>query len=235
MGEKNTATPIIQLIGPQGSGKTTLCRLFLDAFAGKSVLAIDASTDHYLALSYGIPAPVTIADLIAQINTHTFSRESIDWALQDLPVAIPSESEAELLAWGEIPKTLTPVQHELLAYGLPRLFGNYDIVIWDGPMGNAKQLFQSADIKPLLVITPADEVFCQQVKADNVMVLLSKAQAIDILPPTAAYQIQKGNWKFLGKLPPLSPPEKRIRELPQYFQECFHRLDLPFELRPHTA
>jgi hypothetical protein len=227
-----SSTPIIHVVGPPGSGKTTLCRMFLDAFAGKSVLTVDASKDLFLTLSYGIQSPMTVGGLVSQLNTLPLNREAMDWALQDLPVGIPTESEAEILAWGDVPRELTPVARELLEYGLPRLFKNYDIVLWEGPLNPAKSLLGNAEIKPLIVITPSDEAFCQEAGEENAMVLLSKAQAIDILPPTAAFHIQKGNWKFIGKLPPLSPPEKRIKELPQYFQECFHKLDLPFELRP---
>lgn len=227
-------TPVIQLIGPPGSGKTTLCRLFLDAFKDKSVLAVDASEDGYLTLSYGVPSSVTMGVLLQQIEISPLSHEAMDWALQDLPVAVPTESEAEILQWGVHAdgKILSDTQKELLVYGLPRLFDTYDLVIWDGPLGVAESALKNTELKPLIVITPENEAYCQTVNQSNAMVLLSKAQAVDILPPTAASQVQRGNWRFLGKLPPVSPPEKRIKELPQYVQDCFHRLDLPFELRP---
>lgn len=224
-------TPIIHLVGPLHSGKTTLCRLFLDMFTEKSVLAVDASEDNYLTLSYGLYAPVTVGRLLQQIGTGAITREAIDWTLQDLPIEIPTESEAEILVWGQLPRPLSQSQQEFLAYGLPRLFQAYDIVLWDGPLEMVETLMTSIETKHLIVITPADEAYCQTVPWEQAMILLSKADASDGLPPTAAQQVQRGNWTFLGKLPPLSPPEKRIKELPQYFQDCFHKLDLPFTLR----
>jgi hypothetical protein len=233
MSESKSFPPIIHIIGPQGSGKTTLCRQFLDSFPDKSVLAVDASDDDYLALSYGIHSPVTVQHLLQQVAASPMTREAMDWTLQDLPEAVPSESESEILTWGHLNTPLSELQRELLTYGLPRLFKTYDVILWDGPMGVAGPILSFADIKELIVITPDDEEYCQTLHVEDAMVVLSKAQAIDILPPTAAYQIQRGNWKFIGKLPPLNPPEKRIKELPQYFQDCFHKLDLPFELRSH--
>lgn len=236
MGETKKYTPIIHIIGPAGSGKTTLCRLFLDAFYDKSILVIDATEDGFLSLSYGISSPMTVSMLLQQAEASpSWNRESTDWALQDLPVAISTQAgsaEAEILSWGAMAMELTATQKNLLAYGLPRLFATYDLVIWDGPLGNVADILTPQDIQTLIVITPHDEMYCQQVEAESAMVLLSKAQAIDMLPPSAAYQIQKGNWKFLGKLPPLNSPERRVKELPQYFQDCFQKLDLPFELRP---
>ncbi len=228
---ERSATPIIHLTGPKGSGKTTLCRLFLDAFPDKSVLAVDASEDQFLTLSYGITSPITVGQLIEQIHSHPISREAMDWALQDLPIPIPSEADAEILVWDNIVREVPLEQMNLLQYALPRLLKTYDLVIWEGPLGTASAILNPADIQSLVVITPQDESFCQQLPDTPAMVLLSKAEAVDILPPTAAYQIQRGNWKFLGKLPSLSPPEKRIKELPQNFQDCFNKLDLPFELR----
>ncbi len=224
-------TTLLHLVGPVGSGKSTLCRLFLDSFSDKSVLVVDASSDQLLLLSYGLQASVTVATLMQQMSMGPMTREAVDWALQDLPVSIAAEADAELLAWGDVPVSLSDVQLELMNYALPRLFREYDVVIWDGPLGLVEQIYPKSEISTLLVITPKDEAFCQEVRETNAMVLLSKAEASDILPPTAVMNIQSGNWKFLGKLPPLSPPERRIRELPQYFQDCLHKLDLPFELR----
>ncbi len=225
------STPIIHLVGPEGGGKTTLCRLFLDAFTDKSVLAIDAAPDGFLTLSYGIQSPVGLGTLLSQMETVPLNRESVDWALQDIPISVPTESDTEILPLGNLPKTLSPSQQDLLAYGLPRLFRTYDVVIWDGPFGVLAPMLDRADIRPLLVITPKDEQYCQESGFERAMILLSKAETSDELPPTAVQQIQRGNWKLLGKLPPLSPPEKRVKELPQYFQDCYNKLDLPFELR----
>lgn len=199
------------------------------------MLAVDASEDASLALSCGNRLLATVKTLVEQANSLPLSREAIDWALHDLLSTAPVEradGEADLLVWGQLSQELTPAERDVLEYGLPRLIRTYDVVLWDGPLGVAETILERADIRHLIVITPEDESYCQQqVEIDGAMVLLSKAQAVDVLPPTAASQIQKGKWRFLGKLPPLSPPEKRIKELPQYFQDCFHKLDLPFELR----
>ncbi len=237
MSERQKQTPILQLMGPPGGGKTTLARLFLDAFQERSVLAVDASEDSFLSLSYGVVPTATMTTVLEQIDQGRLNRETLDWALQDLPVAVPSESESDILVWPQPANRLSTEQEALLSYGLPRLFRTYDVIIWEGTMPSMVQSwFNSEDIRPLLVITPQDEAFCQSIQVDHAvdhaMVLLSKAQAIDILPATAAFEIQRGNWRFLGKLPPLASPEKRVRELPQYFQECFQKLDLPFGLRP---
>jgi uridine kinase len=225
-------TPIIHLMGPEGSGKTTLCRLLLEAFTDKTVLAVDTSPDDFLSLSCGIHSPMTVATLLQQIHSTPMTHEALDWALQDLPITVASESDAEILPWGAMPESLSDVQQDLLSYGLPRLFQTYDIVIWEGNFGIIEPLLKGSSVQPLIVITPEDENYCQSLSIESGMVLLSKAQAIDLLPATAAFQVYKGNWKFVGKLPPLSPSEKRIKELPHYFQDCFHKLDLPFELGP---
>lgn len=226
---KGRTTPIIHLLGPTGSGKTTLCRLFLDAFEGKSVLAIDASDDLWLTLSYGVSSPATLGQVLSKFDEKPLGHEAIDWALQDLPVHVASESEADILPLGQLPDTYSPAQIDFLHYGLPRLFAQYDVVVWDGPIGFSESVFKLSQVNHLVVVRPEDEDYCRKVIWPHIWLLLSKAQPSDGVPGFARDKIQQGDWRFLGKLPPVSP-EKRVTELPDYFQECFHKLDLPFEI-----
>lgn len=223
---------LIHLEGPPGSGKTTLCRLLLNALSERAVLAVDASSDGYLALSYGLQSPFTLEQLLARLENSPTSRESMDWVLQDLPIAVAAESDADILQLGRQPQALSPLVSDLLAYGLPRLISNYEIVIWDGPLGIYAPFLKGIDIRSLVVITPQDDAACREMPPHNAMLLLSKAQPSDALPPEASRRIQAGEWKFVGKLPPLTSAEQRARELPRYFQDCYHKLDLPFTLRP---
>lgn len=234
MAEKSLP-PLILLTGPAGSGKSTLCRLFLNRLEEASVLVIDPSPDAYLALCYGVASPITLEALLKEIDGQPATREGIDWALQDLPVAIGSNAEAEVLVLGKVPETLNQNQETLMNYGLPRLFAQYDLILMDGKCPAFERLIPPSIIRPFLVITPDDDVYCQQASDDKAVFVLSKAEASDDLPPTAKERIAMAQWKFLGKLPPVHPPEKRVRELPEHFDECLNKLDLPLELRTHLS
>lgn len=250
MASKSNPVVILHILGGTRAGKSTFCRLFFESLVDTSILAVDPSLDQFMALSYGVSPPRTLADCLDQLEglslTSGAHQESIDWLLQDLLTPIDAETETDILSLGALRQAFTPQQKAALDYGMPRLFRQYDLVIWDGPLGVPEPAFQSllghwGRYCTIELITPeAPETFeamaaahaqVEDPEALNRYVVFSKAEASAALPPSWAQAIKSDDGVFLGKVPPVEVTTQGVSSLAGFMKECLYKLNLPFVLQ----
>jgi hypothetical protein len=245
--------PVIELLGPEDSGKSTFARLFIEAFQPQaSILVVDPSPNQSLATHYGLEAPLpTLTEALSALRHRHPSPEELDWHFQELliPLPIQYEGDRDILFLGALPEYgLFQAETDMLTYALPRLLQQADCVIHDGPLGVLKPFLGDFETSDVLVIRPFenDNSYCQDIlplcENRSVNVILSQATANDSLPSVAEALVKEGTWRFLGKVPPLpeigpeagpETGEPSVEQLPASFRDCFARLDLPVALSHH--
>ncbi|MCA9841042.1 MAG: hypothetical protein R2857_05330 [Vampirovibrionales bacterium] len=250
--EKTTSPLLLHLTGTPGSGKSTFARLLFETLIHTSILAVDPSREGFLALSYGMPTSTTLADMLNRFaerlektGVPILSGESVDWVFNDLPVAIGSRADTDVLSLGVFPKPLSLDVQQTVRYGLPRLFSHYELVVWDGPMGAPEPVFSFMDDETLMpqravwIVTPDESpaVLAQQFEAmrrtlrSTIYVVYSKAEASAPWPEALMEPMRAGQLRFIGKLPPVDKDHVGLSALNQLACECLYKLDLPFELQ----
>ena len=234
-------TPTVLLFkGSQHSGKTILCGLFLRMLGHLPMLGVDATAQGDLIRLFGMQPEQTVQTFLSRCPQQwPLPQQSVDWLLNDLPQPLPQQAEHELLRWDlqNLGFELNAQHQAALQYGLPRLLSQYALTVWDGTIqGIPPGLHNSIDWSTILVVTPDDERYCQSLaNVEHAMVILSQADSTQTLPPSAAAWVQKGQCKYIGKVP--SIPKTALQSpnaWPKDWLDCFYKLDLPLALLPHT-
>lgn len=239
MGKPKVYPPIIELVGPEAAGKSTLTRLFLEAVPSKlGVLAIDSSTDRSLFAAYGLDSETpTLIETLAKLRDHRPSNSEMDWQFQEsiATVGIAAEGHREVLAIGNVPNYgLFQQDSDVLRFELPRLLKQNDLVVMDGELGPFEAFLADFPIYRLMVIRPEDEAYCQGLSRKTAYLILSQASAHDSPPETAQTQIREGNWQLVGRIPKLpshgdDTPENNQTMLSTACRDSFLHLNLPFQ------
>ena len=236
MTKQKPLPPILELLGPEDSGKSTLARLFLESFSPEAnILVLDPSPNQSIAEAYQLEKPMpSLTEAISALRHRHPSTAEMDWHLQELliPLPINNEGDRDVLFIGSIPEYgLFQAESDLLTHGLPRLLQHVDLIIHDGPLGALEAFLKPFEVFDLIVIRPDDEAFCSALTSNSASIILSQAEPSDTPPESAQARINAGQWRLMGKVPRLPESSKDPNiQLPASFKDCFSRLDLPFAL-----
>lgn len=227
--------PILELLGPEDSGKSTVARLFLESFSPEAnIIVLDPSPNQSIAEAYQLEKLPCLTEALSTLRHRHPSTAEVDWHLQELliPLPINTTGDRDVLFIGNIPDYgLFQAESDLLTHGLPRLLQHADLIIHDGPLGPLEAFLKTFEVFDLIVIRPDDEAFCAGLTSNSASIILSQAAPHETPPESAQARINAGQWRLMGKIPRL--PESTQGDttaLPASFRDCFSRLDLPFAL-----
>lgn len=222
---------IIELTGKVGVGKTLLAMLLVESFP--SALFIDASPDRALTLALcPQPPELTVAALFSRRGEAMASREAIDWVFHDL--VSPVGEEGDLMTLGELPGEMPPGEEEKLGYGLNRLMETYDYVVVDGFHPLLRRLLPDERLSTLEIVTPATWEAWKPTEAENrhhTPALILNRYRDETLPPVLDEALIRRQVQLIGKLPEYGNLAECLQNLPEQFQNCLLKLDIP--LNPH--
>jgi cellulose biosynthesis protein BcsQ len=235
---------VLEVVGPPGSGKTTLCSVLLQLIADRmtgshGVLALDVSPDQGLTRSLTLESPDDTLAALTQRFAEKPSKtgEAIDWSFQDL--IIPAEESVDVLPVGPLPRTLTPSLQKMLGYGFSRLAESYDLVLLDGEHPFFRGHLPADIYQVLVVMTPDhwDPAYLQELpgRARTPAVVMNQCQERLLstriggeLGAALDEALDAERIRLIGKLPQYPNNERLHQNLPAVFQDCLLRLDLPF-------
>lgn len=223
---------IIELMGPFGSGKTTLASLFAEEWGHAHMLFVDASGDQRLTQMLSPQPPsLSVAQLLNQHQEALSSnRESVDWAFHDLTVGIGEEMD--LMTVGALPESIPAPALEILRYGLTRLLDTYTYVVVDGLQPVIHQCLNETYLHSVLILTPENAQNWQKESMSSVhtLPLILNQFGDEPLPSALDQALRAGDLQLVGKLPRYASSEARIRQLGDDFHNVLLRLNIPFNL-----
>jgi energy-coupling factor transporter ATP-binding protein EcfA2 len=222
----SSATELLQLIGPTGTGKTTLTRLLLEAIPQATVLAIDASPDMGLTRLLKDNPPQTLADVLDKVPSQpSRNLETIDWVFHDLPV--PVQDDLDLVTLGDLSVELPVLLGDSLRYGLQRLVNDYQYVIIDGYHAGLSALLPAGQLQTLVVVTPQYPALPAYLpKSPTPAVILNRFQPEALQSASLDYALAQGDVTLIGKLPDLDASGDDLEsQLQPLFRNCLLRLD----------
>lgn len=233
---------IIQVIGPNNAGKTTICDLLLQELCSRgtvSLLAIDASPDMQLTRHLTLDsAKQTLNDVTQRFGEKpSLSNEAIDWQFNDLTMVV--NSEIDLLTVGPMPKQLPVGIEKMVSYGLNRLIEGYDAILIDGEHPFFSRYLPTEQIKTLVVITPTRWekrfILPEQEPYKTPTVIINQcdekalsAHLVGEIGDALDEALDGGLIRLIGKLPQYTSQDQIHRDFPQAFHNCLLRMDLPF-------
>lgn len=239
---------ILQIIGPRGVGKTTLCTMLLHWIGeqgkrGITTLALDASPGEQLTQQMTLSKSANNICLLAKRFTEkpTQPNEAIDWAFNDMVVSI--DQEIDLLPLGPLGKQYPTGIEKMLDYGLSRLIEAYDFVVVDGEHPILERHLPAEVVKPLIIITPErwdkSLLLKENDYAQTPAVIVNQcgeqalsSRLLGDLGETLDTALDAGQIRLIGKLPFYTSEAALEKDLPQVFYNCLLRLDLPFSTSP---
>jgi molybdopterin-guanine dinucleotide biosynthesis protein len=230
---------ILEIIGPKGTGKTTLASLVGQEFSGQelsgqNILLIDASPNLGLTTQLAIqPGQTTLSQLARTLAGQDAPQntEALDWSFHDLILHV--RGELDLVILGSLPTELPQAVEKQLAYGLGRLLEHYDYVVIDGFHERFRQWLPEELLRTLIVLTPDNElkdtINWDAIDPSKTQPVIINRTGSGKLPEALETLIEDRNLNLVGKLPEYTTQEDRIRELPAAFHNCVLRLNLPLK------
>jgi CO dehydrogenase maturation factor len=146
-GEKKSMTYSIAMAGKGGTGKTTICGLFLDHLAktGKGpILAVDADANSNLNEVLGVKADITLGDIREEIATAEFvdknpippSMSKNEYTNFKFNAALVEEDQYDMLVMGRGQgKGCYCFVNDLLREQIRKYYNNYKYMVVDNEAG----------------------------------------------------------------------------------------------------
>jgi len=234
-------TAYLELVGPAGSGKTTLTELATRQLPGFSILLIDASPNQHLTPKltrhHLVDPPLhtlqsVLSTLLAPNGNGTPlppKNEAIDWAFHDLSVTLGEE--IDLIAAGpDLSGDLPEAAQKALTYGLGRLAAEYDLVLVDGYHPAIHAVWPAEALQLIVVSLPdiTDSPMPTGLSLVKTPGLIVNRFPGGALSPVLEWLVQEHSLLMIGKLPHYKENE-REDALPEAFKNCLLRLDIPLQ------
>ena len=220
-----------------------MAELFLEALPAEChVILICTDTESDLAQQLGLNVTLTLAEVLEQAKISPLMLDTpatLDWLMTELVVdagLFVDKPEQEIICMGKMPGVLEPEQQAVIDFSLPRLLQHANLIIADGSIDILKPSLLNFDIRPILVVRPEDDVYCEKYiqthphLPGSVQCILSKAVGEDIPPTIVQEYIVNHHWNLLGKIPRLPCPGEDTGPVKTAFQDCLRRLDLLWQV-----
>lgn len=243
---------VLEIIGPAGVGKTTLCELLIQWLEAadnlqrgghSAILIIDASPDSRLTRDLAEKeSPPTLAALEKSFQDKpTQQNEAIDWACQDLIQSI--NPQIDLLTVGTLPSPLASGIEKMVVYGLKRLFTTYDVIIIDGEEPFLRDNVFQDPVQSLIVITP-DCWDARHLHPEGCGITSAVFMANQCSPQVISGRIEgelgialdealdEERIRLVAKIPRYESEAEMNEALPRAFHNGLLRMDLPFTPTP---
>lgn len=219
---------VIELVGPEKTGKTTLTDALSRLLEAGPVLLIDASINQGLTRLLDQAPGQTLTDLVQSfLATPAHTQESIDWAFHELPR--PVDDQGDLVTLGPLSDNLPESIEEMLAYGLKRLVAMYEVVVVDGYHPLVHRLLRDELLRTVVVATPDDPVLLPSgFEAIQTPSLIINRHTGEKTGPVISDAIARDEVRLVGKIPLFANTGELESRLSEALSDCLLRMNLPF-------
>jgi len=246
MASSHQLKTIVEVVGDAQAGKSTMVEGLVRRFAGQfSVLVVDGDPAMGFLSRFQSDQKISSTPLTEQVqlwcHNSDVSQESVDWYFEDLVQSFTLDNQSfDIIALGKLPYPLPLAVEQLVAYGINRLFAQYNWVLIDGRVPLLLDaLEQPSLLRTLWVVSPTTHINDLTHPPSETMetpygpsLLLNRLRN-DTLPAPLQTQVDallnNQTVKLIGRVPEVHPSERFNKDFTLLLSDCFYRMNLPLK------